>query len=659
MWEAGRFALKLGLFLCSYALLVDLVGGKLKRRDLLQSGRNATTAAFACLTVSVAALWTLILQCDFSLQYVAEHVSRELPLLYKVTALWAGASGSLLFWLWLQTGMASWVFSRCPQEHVDFYARARSALNLVSVCFLLVLILDKDPFKLAAVVPADGAGLNPLLQHPAMALHPPALFVGYAAFAIPFAWTLAALSQAPQERPGVTLRQAQLWILMAWMFLTVGIVLGAWWAYEELGWGGYWAWDPVENASLLPWLTATALLHCSRMIKGSKRMAAWFMGLSILTFSLCIFGTFLTRYGLVSSMHAFPDPGLGILFMILLACLWVIALALAVWRHRRGWITWDEPVAKGLKAIVWNNWVFLLLTFVVLVGTLFPFLSGLLSSRQITLKPDYFTKITAPIGLALLLFMGICPLLVTHWIKKDWRTWGAAGVIALVALALLCPAPASSSAAGQEDQASSVVKALTHLLSSRLALASLLICVFVGVNLVVDIVGGIRKRGKFNLRWVGSRIVHVGVLLVFIGIAGADGYDQKLEQPMKPGEQVAIGPFELTYQKLRTQHGPNYTAILADVAVTRDGRPVTRLSPALAYYDQSDKRTSEVDIHRSLTRDLYLALTEATSATGVINLTVYLKPLINWIWLGSLIGVFGVVLSMLGLPRSQDEEKMI
>ena len=359
-------------------------------------------------------------------------------------------------------------------------------------------------------------------------------------------------------------------------------------------------------------------------------------------------------------MHAFPDPGLGILFMILLACLWIIALALAVWRHRRGWITWDEPVAKGLKAIVWNNWVFLLLTFVVLVGTLFPFLSGLLSSRQITLKPDYFTKITAPIGLALLLFMGICPLLVTHWIKKDWRTWGAAGVIALVAFIQLAPHIVIGTKKWNLNMDMIPLPRVLKLLwDSPLAFSSLLISLFVGVNLVVDIVGGIRKRGKFNLRWVGSRIVHVGVLLVFIGIAGADGYDQKLEQPMKPGEQVTIGPFELTYQKLRTQHGPNYTAILADVAVTRDGRPVTRLSPALAYYDQSDKRTSEVDIHRSLTRDLYLALTEATSATGVINLTVYLKPLINWIWLGSLIGVFGVVLSMLGLPRSQDEEKMI
>ncbi|RPJ36922.1 MAG: heme lyase CcmF/NrfE family subunit, partial [Planctomycetaceae bacterium] len=319
MAEFGQFALRLGLFLSVYAILADLLGRWRRRSELLVSARNATIGCLLCLTVAAAALWALLVQGDFSVNYVAEHTARALPLVYKLTAFWAGAAGSLLLWLWLQSGFIVFAFSRCSGGFERFCAGARVAANLVAAFFFLVLIFDKDPFSASVITPSDGAGLNPLLQHPAMVLHPPALFLGYAAFAVPFVWAFAALKREDSNGSPVLFDRARNWSLFAWIFLTIGIGLGAWWAYEELGWGGYWAWDPVENSSLMPWLTGTALLHCARTYRANSRTATWFMVLAIVTFSLCIFGTFLTRYGLVSSVHAFPDPGLGILFIVLLA----------------------------------------------------------------------------------------------------------------------------------------------------------------------------------------------------------------------------------------------------------------------------------------------------------------------------------------------------
>ncbi len=430
MGELGQFALRLGLFLSGYALVVDLLGLWRDRRELCDSGRNATLASLLCLTAATASLSILLVRGEFAVGYVAEHTSRTLPLAYKITALWAGAAGSLLLWLWLQTGFVVLAFSRSHGPEGRFCAGARAATNLVASFFILVLIFDKDPFALSPTTPADGAGLNPLLQHPAMALHPPTLFVGYAAFAVPYAWAMAVLKQAGPSGPAPLFARVRTWSLVAWVFLTIGIALGAWWAYEELGWGGYWAWDPVENSSLMPWLTATALLHCARTYRAGTRIAMWFMILAIGTFSLCIFGTFLTRYGLVSSVHAFPDPGLGILFLVLLIHIGVIAGALSLRRYLHRAAT-PLKQSRGMRFIVWNNWLMVLLTLVILAGTLFPFLSGLVSSRPISLRSGYFTKITSPIALVLLLLLGICPHLTRHGFTRSRRTLGAAVAAAL------------------------------------------------------------------------------------------------------------------------------------------------------------------------------------------------------------------------------------
>jgi cytochrome c-type biogenesis protein CcmF len=650
--DLGQFALRLGLFLSGYALVIDLLGRWWEGRELHASARNATVGCLLCLTVAVVALWVLLVRSDFAVKYVAENTARALPLVYKLTALWAGAAGSLLLWLWLQTGFVVWAFSASRGGAERFCAAARAAANLVAVFFFLVLIFDKDPFELSLTTPRDGAGLNPLLQHPAMVLHPPTLFLGYAAFVIPYAWTLAALRREEPDRVPVLFDRARNWSLFAWIFLTTGIALGAWWAYEELGWGGFWAWDPVENSSLMPWLTATALLHCARTYRADTRTATWFMVLALVTFSLCVFGTFLTRYGLVSSVHAFPEPGLGILFLVLLVVIWIVAGVLFV-AHRVGCahrLTAD-PVAqgRGMRFIIWNNWLMVLLTLVILVGTLFPFFSGLLSDRQITLKSDYFTKITAPGGLVLLLLLGICPHLIRHGLNRSWRTWGA-GIVTMAVVLLW---------------------GLAH----QLAVAYLVACAFVGLNLAADFVQRYARRraadpgrvglappervdekrrwGKphptasnrsSSLRWYGARIVHIGVLLTFVGIAGSGGFGTEKQVALRPGERTQAGRFELVYNDLDAKHGSNFTAVSANVSVFQGQTQIATLAPSVAFYAQSGKRTSEVDIRRTLAGDLYLALTEADSRTKLINLTVYIKPLINWIWIGNVLMVLGTAL---------------
>jgi cytochrome c-type biogenesis protein CcmF len=635
MPEFGQFALRLGLLLSGYAILVDTIGRRWKRRELLASGRNATIGCLLCLTAACVALEILLARSDFSVRYVAENTSRALPFVYKLTALWAGAAGSLLLWLWLQTGFVVLAFTRFNRDSEQFCATARAAANLVAVFFFLVLIFDKDPFGLSVTTPRDGAGLNPLLQHPAMVLHPPALFLGYAAFAIPYAWVFAALRRDDAGRPPIFFSLARHASLFAWMFLTVGIALGAWWAYEELGWGGYWAWDPVENASLIPWLTGTALLHCARTFRAGTKTGLWFMVLALVTFSLCIFGTFLTRYGLVSSVHAFPEPGLGILFLVLLVVIWAVGVPLIVRGHLRPGMK-AQTQGPGLRFVVWNNWLMVLLAFVVLVGTLFPFLSGLVSSQKITLKSDYFTKITAPGGLVLLLLLGICPYLIRHGLGKSWRIVGAV--------------------------VTGVVAVLIWILAHHLAIAYLVACAFVGISLGADVIQRYAHRGDTGealpvsapLRWYGARIVHIGVLLVFVGIAGSGGFDLQKQVALRPGERTQVGKLELAYDGLEAQHGANFTAVKADVSVYRGQTRIAQLAPAVAFYGQADKRTSEVDIRRTLAGDLYLALTEADSGSKLINLTIYIKPLINWIWIGSGLMVLGTALVLAaGLARTR------
>ncbi|MCP4607446.1 MAG: heme lyase CcmF/NrfE family subunit [Planctomycetes bacterium] len=659
MTGLGNFALLLALFLSSYAVVIDLLGSFRQDTGLIKSARNATVAYTACLSVAMIALWILLVKSDFSVSYVAEHTSRALPIPYKISALWAGSAGSLLLWLWFQAVFLVMVYCKSESRHRSFSANARMIANLVSVFFLIILNKDKNPFELSTVAPVDGMGLNPLLQHPAMVLHPPILFVGYAGFMITFAWAFGRLKTVGEDSTLPLLKQqAQRWAMFSWLFLTGGIVLGAWWAYEELGWGGYWAWDPVENSSLMPWLTATALLHCFRIYNRRSSIATWTVLLSILTFSLCVFGRFLTKYGLVSSVHAFPNPGLGILHVILLIHVWVIACVLMMRNYIRK--KNDPPNARiaSHRFVILNNWLLLLLGLVIFIGTLFPFLSKVvikiiesLSSQAgpprapITLAPEFFTKITAPGGLFLLLLIGLCPHLIRHGLNKSWRIiLGAIAVASVVTVWLLT---CSLDSARPSDISEATGWWGRWLLSGSPAIPCFILSGFVLINLLADFVGYKAKKSPRNLRWFGARIVHLGVAIMFIGMAGSGGYDIEKTVALRVGDKTNIAKYELILNDLKVEHGRNFTAVVADVSVRKGEELIAQLKPARAFYSASGKNVGEIDIRRTLAGDLYLALTEVDNSQKLINLLIMVKPLINWIWIGSFVMVLGTLAVML------------
>ena len=408
-----------------------------------------------------------------------------------------------------------------------------------------------------------------------------------------------------------------------------------------MGWGGYWAWDPVENASLLPWLTATALLHCFRMYKARSPVAVWTMVLSILTFSLCVFGRFLTKYGLVSSVHAFPDPGLGLLYMVLLVHVWVIAAVLII----RKYVGRKEVVEAGAAAhkyVIFNNWLFLALTFVIFIGTLFPFLTQVAikiinavsakpsTMAPVTLEPSFFTKITAPGGLFLLFLIGACPYLVRRGLNAGWRV--VLGVICLIAAGALWLATCSLDTPRPQGFSGAMGWWVRWLLTGSPAIPYFILCGYVLVNLIADVVGKTAARG---LRWYGARLVHLGVAMMFVGIAGSGGYGVEKALAMKPGEKTTIKDFELTFDEFKGDHGPNYTAATAVISVSKNGKAIAQLRPAKAVYSPSGKSVSEIDIRRTLAGDLYLAVTDVNVSARMINLRIMVKPLINWIWIGS------------------------
>ncbi len=674
MIDFGRFTLLLAVFLTGYAIIVDLLGVLRKDHGLIKYARNATVVCMISVTLAMTALWVLLLKGDFSVVYVADHTSRALPFIYKITALWAGSAGSLLLWLWIQLVFIVVVYCRGESKQGIFSARARVIANIVCAFFLIIMINDKNPFDTSAVSALDGAGLNPLLQHPAMVLHPPILFVGYAGFLIPFAWAFSWLRHEDNHQLPPLFASARNWTLIAWLFLTAGIVLGAWWAYEELGWGGYWAWDPVENSSLMPWFVATALLHCYKTYRTNSTISVWTMLLSILTFSLCIFGRFLTKYGLVSSIHAFPDPGLGILHVVLLGLLWLVALVMIISKFSRG-THLDDTSGTIHHFVIINNYLFLILTLVVFVGTLFPFLSQVfmnvmmaLSSHTgpagppITLDSEFFTKMTAPGGMVIILLIGICPYLSRHGINKSRRS--VLAVLTIIAAAVVWIITCSSEVPPPSGIGASLAWGARWLQTGAPAIPYFIVCAFLLLNIIADVIGYELKfadrtkrtaTASRNLRWYGARAVHLGVAVMFIGIAGSGGYGVETKAALMPGEKTAIKQYELTYVYLVGDHGPNYTAAIANIMVQKNGRMIGYLKPAKAVYSASGKAMSEIDIRRTLVDDLYLAVTDVQVNNKLINLRILVKPLINWIWIGSFIMVIGTVLVLSSIYRRNQQ----
>ena len=651
----GSLALLLAFLAAVYAVVAGIVGILTRRTLLTKSSRNAGMAVFALVTVAVACLEYFFFTNDFSLAYVVEHSNRALPPYYKFASLWAGQEGSLLLWTWLLSGYAFFVLFLNRKRHPELMPYVGVVLAGVQTFFLTLNNFVATPFQVIASANgagvmhlarlAEGRGLNPLLQYPEMVIHPPMLYLGYTGFTVPFAFALAALlGRYPGEK---WIHITRRWTMIAWCFQSVGILLGAHWAYAVLGWGGYWAWDPVENASLLPWITGTAFLHSVMMQEKRGMMKVWNVWLVFTTFMLCILGTLLTRSGVVSSVHAFAQSSIGTWFVVFLAIVFVVCFA-AYWRNRdylRSDNQLDSLVSRE-SSFLFNNLILLAACFAVLWGTLFPVLSEWVQGSKISVGPPFFNKVNVPIALFLLLLTGVGPLLAWRKTSFDalkrnfaWPLGGGllAGVIAFIfgfrdVYALVC-------------LILSVFVTLT--IASEFYRGARVISSRDGSNLLTS-VGELTMR---NTRRYGGYIVHFGMVLVFIGIAGTP-FNRDIQKDLGIGDTLKIGPYTILCQNFDQVANGNYQSDRATLEVFKNSKSDMMLYPERRFFLTSQITETMVAVQSSPLRDLYVVYAGRSPESGRPSVHAYLLPLVKWIWFGGIVVVLGTILALIPNRRT-------
>jgi cytochrome c-type biogenesis protein CcmF len=626
MADIGYWAIVLALVVSLYVAVFALLGERRRSVALVESARNGIFGAAVLSTVSVVMLVALLLGRDYRITYVYDHVSSYLPNAYAVSALWAGQEGSLLLWFWFVAVLGVvLVWRRVWEQSYGRYAVAVVALTQAYLA--LILLLASNPFAVQATVPAEGYGLNPLLQNFWMVVHPPIVFLSYAAYTIPFALTIGGLVTG--NMGDEWLRTVRRWSLFAWLFLGMGIMMGAWWAYLELGWGGYWGWDPVENSSLIPWLMGTALLHSLMMQQRRKAFKTWNLWLIALTFALCMFATFVTRSGIIQSVHAFGRSAVGYYFLaFIVLCIAGFALLLSLRRRALR----DQKEASDLysreTSLLLTNLLFVGAALVVLVGTLFPALVELIQGRQAALNASFYERTVGPVAQVIVVLIGICP----------WLAWGGVSPDRL-RRDMLPPALAA---------AATVVVLVLFGAREVLALLSFAICAFVVVSLLsIFYRDGTRVlRGKTEGRWqalarlfsrshrrYGAHIVHLGVVLIAMGITGSSVYQSEVQVTLAPGETVDVEGYTLEYEHLDTEETAAQQRFAATVHVQRGGRKVATLVPEKGFHWNVEQWVTEVAIHTTPKEDLYLILA-GFEEDGLAAFRVLLNPLVVWLWIG-------------------------
>ncbi len=611
---------------------------------LQETARRAGIATFAAVLGAAFALVWASFTNDFSVSYILHHTNRDLPSAYKFSALWSGQEGSLLLWAWL---LAAYGFVLRIRHKVDvrLSAYASTILASVQVFFLSLLIFAAPPFAIEpGPLSPDGFGLNPLLQYPEMVIHPPMLYLGYVGFAVPFAFALGALMMRYPGEKWIAITRR--WTMVTWLFLTCGIFLGAHWAYTVLGWGGYWGWDPVENASLMPWLTGTAFLHSVMMQEKRGMMKSWNVWLIFSTFLLTLLGTLLTRAGLVSSVHAFAQSSIGNWFVAFMAI--VLAVCLFTYFKQRDHLVSEnrfESVVSREASFLFNNMILLVACITVLVGTLFPVLSEFVQGTKTTMGAPYYNRVNIPIGLFLLLLTGIGPLLAwrstsLRTIRRNFILPGLAFAFALVALMLggIRPWEDADSwlATTFSLLAFSLAAAVVAAISSEFLRGANVVRTQTGQNLVVS--GWTLMRR--NTRRYGGYLVHFGIVVMFIGIAGG-AFNQSHEQEMSYGDKIHIGPYTLVCQSYTQDSNPNYDTDFALLDVYKHNRKITQLSPEKRFYKASGQSSTVVALHSTAQADLYVIFMGRNPDSDRPIIKVFLNPLIAWIWIGVGIVVLG------------------
>ena len=650
----GSFALLLALVLSAYSLLAGAIAlrqiatgarARVSPERLAETARRAGIGSFIATTCAAFALVWAAFNNDFSVAYILHHSNRALPGPYKFAALWSGQEGSLLLWAWL---LSAYGFVLRVRHRVDvkLTAYASAILAGVQVFFLLLLNFAATPFSLVSgAVPQDGLGLNPLLQYPEMVIHPPMLYLGYVGFAVPFAFALGALMMRyPGEK---WIHITRRWTMVTWLFLTCGIFLGAHWAYSVLGWGGYWGWDPVENASLMPWLTGTAFLHSVMMQEKRGMMKSWNVWLIFSTFLLAIFGTLLTRSGLVSSVHAFAQSSIGTWFWTFLVI--VLAVCLFTYILQRDHLRAEnkiESLVSRESSFLFNNLVLLAACFTILWGTLFPVLSEYVQGNKVTVGAPFYNRVAVPIGLFLLFLTGIGPLLAWRSssfksIRKNFILPCIAGLIMAVVVIACGVHPweiftTSDQGSFYSFIAFTLAAVVVTAITSEFLRGAGVIARHTGQNLFASVVQLTRR----NTRRYGGYIVHFGVVVIFIGIAGS-AFNQSKEQELGFRQSLNIGPYRVECESYSQDSNLNYDTEYALLDVYRGNRKITRLAPEKRFYTASQQPSTIVANHSTLAWDLYVIYAGKNPDTGQPIIKVFLNPLVAWIWIGVGIVVLG------------------
>ena len=648
MADMGFIALVLALVAAIFAAIAFIFGVRGRNQALIESARNGVLVVCGLVSVSVLTLIYALLTHDFSIEYVVSYSSRDMSWPYLLSALWAGNDGSLLFWAWLLSIFAAIVVLRRRVTGKALVPYASSIIMVTQAFFLIVLVWVSNPFAKLSLIPTDGLGLNPMLENPGMIIHPPTLLIGYVALTIPFAFAIAALLM---RRLGdewiVAIRR---WTLFAWLTLGIGNLIGAWWAYVELGWGGYWAWDPVENAGLMPWLVATAFLHSIMMQRRRGILKVWNMVLIILTFTLAIFGTFLTRSGIISSVHTYAESALGSFFLVFIGIILIGSLGLLIYRREDlKSETEMESLISRESTFLLNNLLLVSAAFAIFLGTIFPVISEAVRGVKITVGESFFNQVNGPIFMGTILLTGICTII-------GWRRASIRNLIRN----LLWPLVTAL-----------VLGIILFILGIRqwFALIAFFLCGFVLFTILYDWFRGTRARHRmrkenylkatFGLIWAnkpryGGYIVHIAIILIAIGIIGSSSYDAEKEAVLKPGESTNIEGYTLTYENTDQYETESRLVVTSTLAVYSQGELIGKLLPEKQFHRSYQQPVTEVAIRSTLLEDLYIIpITPFLDEDGFIVMgedgtaifKILVNPMINWMWIGGGVLLVGGVIT--------------
>ena len=628
--ELGHLALVLAFLVASVQGVVPLLGAWRRVPAWTAVAASAARAQFLLMGISYLCLTQVFVVSDFSFAYVAQNSNTALPLVYKISAVWGAHEGSMLLWATVLAGWGFAVATFSTSLPDVFRARVLAVIALVSVGFHLFLLLTSNPFERLLPAPLEGRDLNPLLQDPGMAGHPPLLYMGYVGLVVPFSFAVAALIEGRIDLAWT--RWTRPWTTVAWAFLTGGIMLGSWWAYSELGWGGWWFWDPVENASFMPWLVATALIHSLAVTEQRGAFRAWTLLLAISGFSLSLLGAFLVRSGVLVSVHAFAtDPARGLFILVFLALVIGIALALYAWRAARLAGGGNFDVCSRETFLLANNVLLVAASATVLLGTLYPLLLDALDAGKISVGPPYFNAVFVPLMLPLAALLGFAPL--ARWKRDGWRRlWMKVRmpllVVALASLALAFGTPASWAMAAGTGFALWIAAGVALGLRDRLRHRQ-----------------GASMRRVLGPGFAGMSLAHLGAGVFIAGVTWTTGAGIERDVRLAPGEDAALAGYVFRFEGVSPHLGPNYQATRGAVHVSRGGEPVAVLHPEKRTYISQAEPMTEAAIQPGFTRDLYVALGEPAGADGAWTMRLQYKPLVRWIWLGPLMMAIGGLLA--------------